>query len=137
MIALVKAFHLIIVLLLIGNVSALLLLSFKHDSSWHVFRPRLLRSVLWLFLLTMISGTLLVYPRHYTFHTHWIIAAYLLVIFCGALLHYLYRLYHRKAHINNMTMTLSQLWLQRTILLTSCFCLLVVIHDAVVKHTFF
>jgi uncharacterized membrane protein YozB (DUF420 family) len=38
------------------------------------------RIILWLSLFALITGTLLVHPKNFTFHTPWIKAAYLLLI---------------------------------------------------------
>ncbi len=44
------------------------------------------RIMLWLLVFSVLTGTLLVYPKHFTFHTPWIQAAYVLVFLCGTLI---------------------------------------------------
>lgn len=132
----VKAFHLILVMLLMGGMTGLIVLNLKGPQAWHVLRYRMLSGLLWLLLLVALTGTFLVYPRHFNFHTHWIVAAYLLVILCGALLLYLYRQQRRLAQGNSHYSFLS-LCVERASLFLSTFVFLVLIHDAVLKQTFF
>lgn len=132
----IKTIHLIIVMLLIGSMASLMVLSFKAAQEWHKARYLVLRILLWLLLFTTITGTLLVHPRHFTFHTHWIIAAYALVLLCGGLLHYPYR-QQRKLTRSALAYTLKGIWLERTILLISMLGFIMVIHDAVAKQTLF
>ncbi len=132
----VKAFHLILVMLLMGGMTGLILLNLKKPQTYHILRYRMVSGLLWLLLLTAITGTFLVYPRHFNFHTHWIIAAYLLVTVCGALFLYLYRQQRGFAQ-GDLSYSLSSLCLERISLFLSTFVFLVLIHDAVLKQTFF
>lgn len=133
---LIKAIHLIIVMLLIGGMVGVTAFNIKTPQGWHKIRHTLLRALLWLLLLTAITGTLLVQPRHFTFHTHWIIAAYILVILCGGLLQYPYR-QQRKLTQGGLACSLRGIWLERILLLLSTLGLIIIIHDAVTKQTFF
>lgn len=132
----IKTVHLIIVMLLMGGITSMMALSLKAPQGWHKVRYTVLRALLWLLLFTAITGTLLVHPRHFTFHTHWIIAAYILVILCGGLLQYPYS-QQRKLTQGVLAYTLKGIWLERILLAVSTLGLVLVIHDAVVKQTLF
>lgn len=136
MTGLIKAIHLIIVMLLMGGMASMMAFNLKAPQGWHKVRYSVLRALLWLLLLTAITGTLLVHPRHFTFHTHWIIAAYILVILCGGLLQYPYH-QQRKLTQGALVCSASSIWLERIVLFISTLGLVMVIHDAVIKQTFF
>lgn len=133
---LIKTVHLIIVMLLMGGITIMMIFSLKAPQGWHKVRYTVLRALLWLLLFTAITGTLLVHPRHFTFHTHWIIAAYILVILCGSLWQYPYG-QQRKLTQGAIAYTLKGIWLERIILAITLLSLVMVIHDAVVKQTLF
>lgn len=82
---------------------------------------RIQTSLLILALLGVITGTLLVHPRHFTFHTHWIIAAYVLMI----------------SFIVSISLLFFYKKNSRWIYLLLSILLVIVIHDAVTKSTFF
>ena len=128
---LIKAFHLIVVMLLIGGTITAIYLQIKTPQHWLIWRSRLLRALLWLLLLAGVTGTMLVHPRHFTFHTHWIIAAYILLLLCGGVLQYPKLMQHTETSI------LRGIWLERTALLLTMASFVLIVHDAVTKQTFF
>lgn len=72
----------------------------------------------------VLSGTLLVQPKGYSFHTPWIMAAYLFIItFCAGTI--LLLLYRNLSH-----------WFRCTLYLILLAILIVITHDAVTKTTF-
>ncbi|MDX1901022.1 MAG: hypothetical protein SFW66_03330 [Gammaproteobacteria bacterium] len=84
---------------------------------------RLKKSMLIASFFAALTGTALIYPKHYTFHTHWIQAAIgLLASFSIAIL-CLHKLKSRWQ------------WLALCTILT--LILVAIIHDAVMKQTFF
>ena len=89
---------------------------------------RFLLITLFLAIMSLITGTFLVIPRHFTFHTPWIQAAYLLLIvfFLGiaVLLFTARRPMHR-----------LKIWIYRATGLILITILLFIIHDAVTKTT--
>ncbi len=87
-------------------------------------RQRLRYFLLMTSALAALTGTLLVYPAHYTFHTPWIIAAYLLLgIFC-LLVALLVR--PQKKYPT---------WLWRALWLILLLILIMIAHDAVTRST--
>ena len=86
---------------------------------------RLNKAMLHTALLAMLTGTLLVYPKHFTFHTPWIQAAYLLVgFFCFVMV--LLLIFKQKRNLKFLG-----------VLYAVMFVLLVgVVHDAVTKTSF-
>jgi hypothetical protein len=71
--------------------------------------------------LAILTGTLLIYPTHFTFHTPWIIAAYLLTFF----------------YILGVTLSLFLKTPSRLIYFFLMVTLILIIHDAVTKTTLF
>jgi uncharacterized membrane protein len=81
----VKFIHLLFVLGLLGStVYCLTLIGSKKfalaNTHLHEKITRLNKLLFSFGLLAMLTGTFLVYPKHFTFHTPWIQAAYMLVI---------------------------------------------------------
>ena len=119
-----KFIHLLLTLSLLGSTFfCLILISLKNRSE---ILTRLNRIMLWLLVLTLLTGTLLIYPKHFTFHTPWIKAAYLLVFLCGTVLSLLVIL--RKKRISN--------WYRGASYLLLILMLIGIIHDAVTKTSF-
>lgn len=119
-----KCIHLLLTLSLLGSTFfCLILISLKNRSE---IITRLNRIILWLLILTLLTGTLLIYPKHFTFHTPWIKAAYLLVFLSGTLLSLLIIL--RKKRVSNWYMGIGYFLL--------ILMLIGIIHDAVTKTTF-
>lgn len=115
--AFVKFFHLILALSLLGSVTFCLVSARSHsicvNYRWNV-------ALLWLALLAMITGTLLIHPLHFTFHTLWIKAAYVLFFcFIGCVL--------------AKTFLTMPLWATRGIYFILLLLLLCIIHDVVTK----
>ncbi len=81
------------------------------------------RMMLWLLVLTIATGTLLVYPKHYTFHTPWIQAAYVLAVLFGA------GVWMLKKFPQNR-------WVSHTGYVFLMILLIGIIHDAVTKTAF-
>jgi hypothetical protein len=129
----VKFLHLLCVLGLLGVTTACLLLvsSTKFSiGNTNIYKKilRFNKYLLILITLAMLTGTTLVHPKHFTFHTPWIQAAYLFVVLfvigisglIGA--KKVFVLQHRG------------LWLVMYFLLITI--LIAVTHDAVTKTTF-
>jgi hypothetical protein len=96
----------------------------NHQQKIHIMN----RYIQWLALLAILTGTLLVYPRHFTFHTPWIQTAYALVIlFAGSvgLLAWLAKKHYVKSR---------WVWLVMYLFLGSI--LVIAVHDAVTKTSF-
>lgn len=126
-----KFFHLLFTLSLLGSALVCLVVvgskKFAHVELAN--RQTVLQLNKWMLKiagLAMLTGTFLVYPKHFTFHTPWIQAAYILVfVFCMSitvLVLFRDRLKHR--------------WLLRGIYLFLILLLIGVVHDAVTKSTF-
>lgn len=130
LIDLLKFIHIIFVLGLLGAVGyCLYLVGTKRFAMFHFNQgdpiTRLNKIMLYLALCAILTGTFLVYPKHFTFHTPWIKAAYVLVgFFClvmGTLI-----FFKKKRH--------KRWW--RLIYLVMLILLVGVTHDAVTKSTF-
>lgn len=80
--------------------------------------------ILILSAIALITGTLLIHPKHYTFHTHWIQAAYLFLAFFFFIIMTL--LYFKSKLV----------WLNKLTYLFLVTILIVITHDAVTKTTF-
>lgn len=118
----VKFFHLLFALGLLTIVMRSAILTGPNQS-----QTRRDKVMLGLALFALITGTLLVYPKHFTFHTPWIQAAYVLVIlFCVAIVGLIYLK-------NKQT---SRLWLVNLSYFVLAVLLMFVVHDAVTKTTF-
>lgn len=117
-----KFFHVILALSLFG----LLFYSIKTIGTKKFSSQFFHRGTVGLVFLSLITGTLLIYPKHFTFHTPWINAAYLLVFI------FLVGIFFLKK--------LQQKIIPRIILqigyLSLFILLMVVVHDAVTKTTF-
>ncbi|MEO8402053.1 MAG: hypothetical protein ABI597_09715, partial [Gammaproteobacteria bacterium] len=121
----IKFFHLLMVLGVLGSTFFCLVLIASNNPAWQNTVRRFNKAMLCFALLAMTSGTLLVYPKHYTFHTPWIMAAYFLVlIFVGVVL--MLRMLMKKSGAR---------WLWASVYLFLLLPLAVLIHDAVSKTT--
>ncbi len=122
-----KFVHLLLTLSLLGStLFCVILASFNVHPERHTLIARFSRLMLWLLLFALLTGTLLVYPKHFTFHTPWIQAAYILVFLSGTLLSAIY--FSRKK-----TLPRGVMYAGFFVLLT---ILIAVVHDAVTKTTF-
>lgn len=85
----------------------------------------------------LITGTVLVHPTHFTFHTPWIRAAYLLVVVFGLSVIALMSL-KKKRILPSQADKISgmQQWAWRFAYLALVIILILVVHDAVTKTTF-
>lgn len=82
------------------------------------------KTLLYMSPFLILTGTLLVYPKGFTFHTPWILAAYLfIIIFCAGIGFLLIN--------KNMTR-----WVRCIIYLILLTILIFITHDAVTKNTF-
>jgi uncharacterized membrane protein len=92
--------------------------------------------VLLTLLAQLLTGSLLVHPRHYDFNTPWITAAYILLTVVVSLwiLTIFTRInhYRRVAH-NNFVSTPKRLHIYYALILIA---VILIIHDAVTKYTF-
>lgn len=133
---LLKFIHLLCVLGLLGSVMYCLTSvgSKKLVGTSHYFfshAKQLHNVILRLSALVMLTGTLLVHPKYFTFHTPWIEAAYIfLLIFCLGII------FVKKQVNSSKKFTSSRRWI-----IQGCYCLLFIIllfivHDAVTKTTF-
>lgn len=120
MVNFLKFIHVLIALSLLG--STFYCVAFARLRSAYVMRINTL--LLCLGILALLTGTLLVYPKHFTFKTPWIIAAYLLLfVFCGGLL-----------LLNKMKFKIQSI--NKLIYIFLFFVLILITHDAVTKTTF-
>lgn len=121
LIDLIKFIHLLITLGLLG-------LTFHCVTAKGTLNlKRINVTLLSLSVLAIATGTLLVYPKHFTFHTPWIQAAYVLVVgFCLCIGSMVF--FNRKICVPKN--------LLRGIYLILFTLLVLVIHDAVTKTTF-
>ncbi len=95
-----------------------------------ILLDQLNRNLLLLSVLAMMTGTLLVYPAHFTFSTPWIQAAYLAVTFFFIAVCYL------KARIPHVIFIKRKQQFYRFIYSLLFMILLLIVHDAVTKMTF-
>jgi len=123
MIDVIKFIHLLLTLSLLGSTFFCLILIYFQQND---LIKRLNRIMLWLLVFAVLTGTLLVYPKHYTFHTNWIQAAYILVFLFGTLLSLL-AVFRKKRPWR---------WLSGISYFFLIILLIVIIHDAVTKTTF-
>ena len=124
-IAFVKCIHLLLTLGLLGSTIVCLILAGSNKIPAD-FITRLNRTMLWLAAFAVLTGTLLIYPKHFTFHTPWIQAAYLLVFVFGTAVSLL--VYWR----NQLTSRWG--WIVSYVILSGT--LIAIVHDAVTKTTF-
>jgi uncharacterized membrane protein SirB2 len=123
MIDIIKFAHILFALSLLGLTAyCLSLTNTKHQTRLVFFNKNLLI----ISVLALLTGSLLVYPKHFTFHTPWIQAAYLLIIIYGIMLG-LFIVFSKK---------IAQAWIWRCFYITLIVILILIIHDAVTKHTF-
>ena len=111
----IKFFHLLFAMGLLGTVA--FLFYSKNIRPWY--------KILFCFsFFALLTGTLLVYPAHFTFHTPWIKAAYLLLsmFIAGLVGLFLYPIKNKK--------------LTKFIFLILFLLLLLITHDAVRKESF-
>lgn len=139
LIALIKFFHILCILTLMCSVTCCFALvgsrkfTFSQPDTIH----RLHKVALLSALLAVFTGTLLVLPRHFYFHTPWIQAAYLfttitsLIIACFMLLNK-----KRCAHPPKEKISRCQQWLWRLAYLILLLILINIVRDAVMKSTF-
>jgi hypothetical protein len=122
LIEVLKFIHVLVALGLLSFTSyCLILLGSKQFDTLTLFNKLLL----YLSPLAMLTGTLLVHPKHYTFHTPWIQAAYLLLIlFMSCIMLLTFKGKYKPA------------WLYQLIYFSLVLVLIVITHDAVRKATF-
>lgn len=116
LIYLLKFFHVLFAL-------SLLSLTTYTSLSNQLMQKKLNRGLLWLSPCALLTGTLLVYPKHFTFHTPWIMAAYFL-------------LFSFSAGIIVLNYVKNNDW-RKFIYFILIILLILVIHDAVTKLTIF
>jgi hypothetical protein len=129
----IKFLHMLFTLgLITAVVYCLALLSSRKFAFTHGLQhqkiSRLNRMMLWLLLLAMLTGTLLVYPKHFTFHTPWIQAAYIYAVLASVSL-----LLLKKSH-QRLPSRRRLLWLLAYLILLGL--LVIVVRDAVTKTSF-
>lgn len=125
LIYLLKFLHVVIAISLLASAFFCLATS----GSKNYLRNRLHKNMLWLALLAAMTGSLLVHPQKFTFHTHWILAAYLLVfIFSIGILFLIF-------------LNKKQFWgkkkLESLVYFGLIILLILVVQDAVTKTTYF
>lgn len=120
-----KFIHVLLILSLLGSaIYCLILVSVKKSD--HI--TRLNKIILALGFFAALTGTLLVIPKHFTFHTPWIEAAYILIgIFCFGILFLAFL---------KMKGILNHRWLWLLLYGVLVIILIGIIHDAVTKTTF-
>lgn len=121
---LLKFIHVLLAISLLGTtVYCIVAVGCKQASYHHLNKTLLLLS-----LFALLTGSLLVIPKHYSFTTPWVQAAYIFILSFGLWVTTLLLLKKKKWLNHPVWGSLSYLFL---ILL-----LLVIIHDAVNKSTF-
>jgi len=115
-VALLKFVHVLCALGLLG----LIVYGFIDPS-----KPLSRKIILGLSVLALLTGTLLVHPKHFTFHTPWIQAAYSLLLVFVLMTLWI------SAQKNKLP-----LWVWRLIYLVLIAILAIIIHDAVMKTVF-
>lgn len=119
----IKFLHVFIALGLLGLTVVCFALAGPHNLN------KILRINKILLILTpfaLITGTLLVYPKQYTFHTPWIMAAYgLLGVFCSAIILALF-----------LQEKIAKRWVWKIIYFLLLGILTMIVHDAVTKTSF-
>jgi hypothetical protein len=131
LIHLLKFIHLICVLSLLGATAYCLLLivskkfSLANNTYLHDKITRVNKALLRFGLLAMLTGTLMVYPKHFTFHTPWIQAAYLLVTLFALGIFTLLKLKDKQWRGVRLVVYVALIAM-----------LLALVHDAVTKTTF-
>lgn len=132
----IKFIHLLLTLGLLGSASYCLTLIGSKTTSIHNF-IRLNQIMLLLCILAMLTGTFLVIPKQFTFHTPWIQAAYLLLLVVGLGIFSIVLL-KKKRLPKKTTMELPRtdciVW--RLAYFVLILLLIGIIHDAVTKTTF-
>lgn len=120
MIHFLKFLHVLIALSLLG--STFYCIAFARPKSAYTIR---INNILLLFVfLALLTGTLLIYPKHFTFQTPWIMAAYLLLLVFSSGLLLLNKIKFKIQSVNKL------------IYIFLFFVLILITHDAVTKTTF-
>lgn len=143
LIGFIKFIHLLCAISLVGSTFVCLLLvgSRKFGLTPLATRDSITRLNIFMFLLSLVvlvTGTFLVLPRHFSFHTPWIIAAYLLILIyfisIAALM-----LFKKKRLVKNAGEKIpkSQQYLWRAAYVLLMILLILIVHDAVTKTTLF
>lgn len=126
MINIIKFFHLLFTLSLMGFTSFCFLSFAKKKERRIQHFQHINKLILFISVGAILTGTLLVYPKNFNFHTPWIQAAYLIMfLFCIVIS--LLILFPQKK-LNH--------WVLKSIYLALILALIAVIHDAVTKSTF-
>jgi cytochrome bd-type quinol oxidase subunit 2 len=125
MINLIKFIHLLCTLSLLGGTLFCFATAGKYKS---IASPLFHKIILYTCIAALLTGTLLVYPKHFTFHTPWIQAAYLLVFLYATIIILLNKF--RDSSIYQYRIPILGTYFSLIILL------ILVIHDAVTKITF-
>lgn len=118
MTSLLKFLHIVVALSLVGTVISCGVSAIRGKF------PERTRPLVALCLCALASGSLLVIPKHYTFTTPWIMAAYLLVSFFILIT------------VLGFFLKKNQRFLTTAAYLILATLLVIIIHDAVTKSTF-
>lgn len=125
----IKFIHLLCVIGLLGGV--ILCITSMRSKAFNnsISLSTVNKTLVWLGILALLTGTLLVHPKNFTFHTPWIQAAYLLLagFILGILFIKRYSL-RQKSKLGRFTTQLLYLILSIVLIL--------IMHDAVTKTTF-
>jgi hypothetical protein len=122
MINFVKFVHILLAMSLLGFTAYCITLTRSNNrANIQFFNKKLIV----LSLFTLITGSLLVYPKHFMFHTAWIQAAYLLVLTYAITL-ILLTVFSKKIH---------HIWLWRLLYIALFAILVLITHEAVTKKT--
>jgi cell division protein FtsW (lipid II flippase) len=132
LIALLKFLHMLFTLGLSGAIIYCIILvssrKFALNNPYHHHKIYFInRALMWLMTFTILTGTLLIYPKHFTFHTPWIQAAYTLVLVFSMIVGLLIVLAKKNSQQKRW------LWLLAYMLLAVI--LIGIIRDAVTKTT--
>ncbi len=131
MVQIIKFSHILLTIALLGSIFFCLALlvskKFALTNLSHQNRiVRLNKIILLLAFFAMLTGTFLVYPKHFTFRTPWIQAAYFFSLLFGIFVSFL--IFFRNK--------IKRRWYWLSVYLFLSVILLGIIHDAVTKTTF-
>jgi len=121
LIFIIKFLHVLFAISLLGSIAYCIITPNSQQLRF------LNKNIFLLSIVAIITGTLLVYPRGFTFHTPWIQAAYLLtIIFSFSILLLIY--------LENKYQVLNKR-LRQVLYFLLMILLMLVVHDAVTKTT--
>ena len=129
----IKFTHLVVALCVLGLTLYALYLTIKGNEKW--LSRKWDSWILGLLVVGAITGTFLVYPKHFTYHTPWIQGAYLLfaIAILGLLFNIISKTLIKKNNPAGASTKMKVVHITNYCILL--LLLIVIIHDAVTKQT--